>query len=335
MNSGLITGGQNLSKRQTVFFLLVNPMDKEHKYPETIRPESTVHADSVEETSKHGVLGRHQICSKERIQVLSDAIERHHPVQYTPSLLYPEGYYTHEKVHESPRRPPKISLRNNWMRNWYQKLLDKQKAPNQPNQTEIQFTEQGDLLWQNNRPVRTAQEIDTRFSLDRENANLSVRKTKTQTKDVDAHRVRTGRPVDSHWSLQLEKIDIDFRMFRLQLENHSHWQDLQPNLQQSDVYSRFSEKSKKMIRDMGNVELSELCETIPKVQCSECLLYWNQSIVCCTGGHLLRENKSSRRIHRWQLDILSMWNYTLRKGDLMAIVMGRLKNKENTVSHII
>ena len=33
-NSGLIPGGQNLSKeRQTVFFRTVNPMDKEHKDP--------------------------------------------------------------------------------------------------------------------------------------------------------------------------------------------------------------------------------------------------------------------------------------------------------------
>ena len=73
-----------------------SPLDKEHKDPGTNRPESTasctVHADSVEETSKHGVLGRHQTCSKERIKVLSDAIERHHPLQYTPSLLYPEAY---------------------------------------------------------------------------------------------------------------------------------------------------------------------------------------------------------------------------------------------------
>ena len=33
---GLIPGGQSLSKRQTVFFLLVDPMDKEHKDPEKI-----------------------------------------------------------------------------------------------------------------------------------------------------------------------------------------------------------------------------------------------------------------------------------------------------------
>ena len=36
INSGLIPGGQKLSKRQTVFFLHVDPMDKEHKDLETI-----------------------------------------------------------------------------------------------------------------------------------------------------------------------------------------------------------------------------------------------------------------------------------------------------------
>ena len=36
MNSGLIPGGQNLIKRQTVFFLHVDPLNKEHKFPETI-----------------------------------------------------------------------------------------------------------------------------------------------------------------------------------------------------------------------------------------------------------------------------------------------------------
>ena len=51
-----------------------------------------VSKDSVEEFSKHGVLDRYQTCSKERLKVLSDAIERHHPLQYTPRLLYPEGY---------------------------------------------------------------------------------------------------------------------------------------------------------------------------------------------------------------------------------------------------
>ena len=52
-----------------------------------------VPSEKVEETSKHGVLGRHQTCSKERIEVLANTIERNHPLQHAPSLLYPEGYH--------------------------------------------------------------------------------------------------------------------------------------------------------------------------------------------------------------------------------------------------
>ena len=36
INSGLIPGGQSLSKRQTVFFLHVDPMEKGHKDPDVI-----------------------------------------------------------------------------------------------------------------------------------------------------------------------------------------------------------------------------------------------------------------------------------------------------------
>ena len=36
INSGLKPGGQNSSKRQTVFFLVVDPMDKNHKDPDVI-----------------------------------------------------------------------------------------------------------------------------------------------------------------------------------------------------------------------------------------------------------------------------------------------------------
>ena len=70
-------------------------MDKEHKDLDTIGLGSTasctIHAQSMEETSKYGVLGRHQPCSEERIEVLSDTIERGHSSRNTPSLLYPES----------------------------------------------------------------------------------------------------------------------------------------------------------------------------------------------------------------------------------------------------
>ena len=62
------------------------------------------------------------------------------------------------------------------------------------------------------------------------------------------------------------------------IESHPHREALQADLQQN-AYNPFSDDSKAMIREMGNVELLEFCEAIPKVQCSECLLYWNQGIV--------------------------------------------------------
>ena len=139
------------------------------------------------------------------------------------------------------------------------------------------------------------------------------------------------RPVGGHWSLPLEEKDIDFRVSGLshavvkqaensrvrelvkKIESRPHRQDVQADLQQSNAYNPFSENSKKMIQDMGNVELFELYETILKVQCSECLLYWNQGIVYCTCGHLLRENQSSQNIHQWRLDAFSIQNYVIKK----------------------
>ena len=55
INSGLIPGGQNSSKRQTVFFLLVDPMDKSHKDPDDIDLNVPRHAQYL-----HNAWKRHQ-----------------------------------------------------------------------------------------------------------------------------------------------------------------------------------------------------------------------------------------------------------------------------------
>ena len=86
-----------MSKRQTVFFLLVDPMDKEHKDPDTIDLEAPY--------------------SKERVklyQTRSNAIILFNtlPAYCIPKAIQMEtGEIIYEKVYESPRPPPKISLR--------------------------------------------------------------------------------------------------------------------------------------------------------------------------------------------------------------------------------
>ena len=143
---------------------------------------------------------------------------------------------------------------------------------------------------------------------------------KDADENVDADQISTGRPVESGqptgFFTQNEDMDIDLRVSGLphavvkqaenfgvrelvkKIESHPHREALQADLQQNNVYNLFSDNSKAMIREIGNVVLFEFCETIPKVQCSECLLYWNQGVIYCTCGHLLVESESSRHLHR-------------------------------------
>ena len=146
---------------------------------------------------------------------------------------------------------------------------------------------------------------------------------------------RTGRPVETEQTSRSSAQEIYTRFLLCCESTNLSVERSDKDMQQNNAYNPFSDESKKMIRDIGNVELFELCETIPKVQCSECLLYWNQGIVYCTCGHLLRENTSSRHIHRLQLDILYPDLCNQEWSDLMAIVMVKPKHKRSTSSPII
>ena len=93
--------------------------------------------------------------------------------------------------------------------------------------------------------------------------------------NVDADHVRTVIPVESEQTIDLftqrEEIDIDFRVSGLphavvkqaenvrvrelvkKIESHPHRRALHADLQQNNAYNPFSEESKAMIREMGNV----------------------------------------------------------------------------------
>ena len=227
------------------------------------------------------------------------------------------GEIIYEKVYASPRPPPKISFKDNWM-----KELGSEDAG-------------GGKVSQQTQP-KTKKTIVRTGRLVSSCVPVSVERLDKDTdENVDADHVRTGRRVNEQppgLFAQCEDIDIDFRVpgllhavvkqaenFRVRelvkkIENHPHRRALPADLRQNNAYNPFSEESKVMIRELGNVELFELCETIPKVQCSECLLDWNQGIVYCTCGHLLRESESIQIFHQWRLDAFSIPNYVILKG---------------------
>ena len=92
INNGLIPGGQNLSRRQTVFFLPVDPRDESHRDPERIDFSLPRLARYV-----HSAWKRHQdavfwvdidLAIKRRINILSSTIECHCSSRNTSSPLY-------------------------------------------------------------------------------------------------------------------------------------------------------------------------------------------------------------------------------------------------------
>ena len=183
-------------------------------------------------------------------------------------------------------------------------------------------------------------------------SNSSPRRSKKMScfcREGTKHSTRTERPVGGQQSTQLEKIDIDFRVpglshavvkeaehFRVQelvmkIESHPHREALQADLMQNNVYNPFSNNSKEMIRELGNVELFELCETRPTVQCPQCLLYWNQGIIYCTCGQFLFESESRRKLNKLRLDAISIPHYVIKKGAMpWCSTPAKLKNRKRT-----
>ena len=173
INSGLILGGQNSSKRQTVFFLLFDTMDKSHKDLDEIDLNVPRRAQYL-----HNAWKRHQdavywvdvnLAIREGLtfyQTRSNAIilQETLPAFCIPKVVrLQNGEVLHDKVSMSPRPPPKIPLKHEWTRDLGSKVarqpegevarqpegevVRQTKFSNQPYQLQIQFViDQGDLI---------------------------------------------------------------------------------------------------------------------------------------------------------------------------------------------
>ena len=126
ISNGLIPGGQNLSKRQSVFFLPVNPRDEDHRDPENIDYSAPRHARYLQNAWKRrqetvfwididlGIRERLKFYrTRSNTIILQGALPAN-------CIVRVERLKTGEKLYEkqylSPRPPPKISLRHdlNW-----------------------------------------------------------------------------------------------------------------------------------------------------------------------------------------------------------------------------
>ena len=119
INSGLVPGGQNLSRRQTVFLLLVDPRDESHKDPEYINffvPRLARYMHSAWKRHQDAVFWVDiDLTIKEGLtvyQTRSNAIilqEHFQPIVFLKVERLKTGEKLHERQYLSPRPPPKIS----------------------------------------------------------------------------------------------------------------------------------------------------------------------------------------------------------------------------------
>ena len=228
-------------------------------------------------------------------------------------VVMESGEIIYEKVFVSPRTPPKISFKDNWMKGLDSEVDGSCKdTQNESNQNPKQLSR----TW---RPVDGPKSLQSCVPVSVE----LVDKYEDKDKDVDADQTRTGRPVCGQQSTQLEEIDIDFRVpglshavvkeaenFRVQelvkkIESHPHREALQADLQQNNVYNPFSNNSKAMIHELGNVELSSCAKLDQKCNVPNVLSIGIKELFTALADNSWLK-ATRRKFNKLRLDALSL-----------------------------
>ena len=168
----------------------------------------------------------------------------------------------------------------------------------------------------------------------------------------EVHREIALLNTDNEFNREIIEEDIDFNIPGLphsivkhaqsasvreliqKIENHPNRHALQRDVQQSQSLNPFSQESKQMIHEVGNIELCELLDTEPKAQCKACLSYWGIGIVYCTCGHFLRNGtEENKKFVQYTMDLFSFPNYYI-KGDTTGTVTGRSQGTASASSRL-
>ena len=154
--------------------------------------------------------------------------------------------------------------------------------------------------------------------------NSSSAHTVKEQHAPDEHREIASFNTNNEFNRAINEEDIDFKIPGLphstvnsiqKIENHPNRHALQRDLQQCHSLNPFSQESKEMIHEVGNIELCELLDMEPKAQCKVCLSYWDVGVVYCTCGHFLRNGtEENKKFVQDTMNLLSIPNYYIKKG---------------------
>ena len=198
-NSGLIPGGQNLSKRQTVFFTAVNPMNKDHRDPQELgltkprlasykqkwkRHQDTVYSVDIPLTQRKGLKFYQTRCNA---IIFYDTLPAY---CISKVVVMKSEEIIFQKVCVSPRPPPKISDKDNWMND-----LDSEVAGSTKDTHRIQPKPKTQLS-RTERPTggrESTREIEKGTLFDHEDVKHSTRTGETRLGGGARHRLQSTR----------------------------------------------------------------------------------------------------------------------------------------------
>ena len=125
--------------------------------------------------------------------------------------------------------------------------------------------------------------------------NSSTAHTVKEQHVHEVHREIASFNTDNEFNREINEADMDFNIPGLphstvkqlqcgsvreliqKIENDPNRHALQKDLQQNQSLNPFSQESKEMIHEVGNIELCVLLDMEPKAQCKVCLSYWGTS----------------------------------------------------------
>ena len=182
-----------------------------------------------------------------------------------------------------PRSPWNMTGGKNWMKKFLDdqryKLCNNEAVPSWTNQIQTQVTtEGGNLLFvlkeEHTKLVplvkgRTPMQKMKQNTIERWNPLFAV--LQMTNNQCETRFASTSEIPDCHILLWNKLITVVYVNLSRRSRTNPHRQPLQRDLKRNNAHNPLGEKSKKMIQDMGNVELFELFETEPKTQCKECL----------------------------------------------------------------
>ena len=174
--------------------------------------------------------------------------------------------------------------------------------------------------------------------------NVDTRFTRTRSKIIFGNTERctqlSGKPDATLWitefqaslsTVQQQDEQRQHTVARLieKFESHQHKEQFLKNMSQKQKINRFSEASQKMLQDMDQTEIFELCGNSTKLQCSDCNSFTEIGIIYCSCGRNLKKSRSPTTFQKDNYD----FNWLHHWGQSMANLRDELCSSRRKTWH--